>query len=181
VTKAITQSFKKAGSLIYIIGETFDEMGGSEYFRMLGLEGGRVPRVDVLKSTDIMHRLSTATGLRLAESCHDLSDGGLATALAEMTFGGELGAQVDLGMVPGAKDAGSDAVVLFSQSNSRFLCEVESTNREEFEKILHGTPFALIGRVTEAPLFKVTGINGSTVIDESVGALKEAWQKPLDW
>jgi phosphoribosylformylglycinamidine synthase II len=181
VTKAVTQNFKKAGSFIYIIGETLDEMGGSEYFRMLGLEGGRVPRVDVLKSTDIMHRLSTATGLRLVESCHDLSDGGLATALAEMTFGGELGVQIDLSMVPGAKDAGSDAVVLFSQSNSRFLCEVESTNREEFEKILHGTPFALIGRVTEAPLFKVTGINGSTVINESVGALKEAWQKPLDW
>ncbi|MDD5402625.1 MAG: phosphoribosylformylglycinamidine synthase subunit PurL, partial [Dehalococcoidales bacterium] len=77
ISKVISQDFKKPGNLIYIVGDTMDELGGSEYFKSLNLTGGRVPRVDALKSVAVLHHLSAATAKGMVASCHDLSDGGL--------------------------------------------------------------------------------------------------------
>ena len=181
VSKVISQAFQKPGNLIYIIGNTLDEMGGSEYFKALNLCGGQVPRVDVPKSIEIMQRLSTATGLGLVESCHDLSDGGMGVALAEMAFSGNLGAQIELASVPVEEKIEEDDIILFSQSNSRFLCEVSPENQSEFEKLLYGVAFSCIGNTTEAPRLKIVGKKGTTVIDDDIADLRRAWQKPLNW
>jgi phosphoribosylformylglycinamidine synthase II len=181
VSKVISQAFQKPGNLIYIIGNTLDEMGGSEYFKALNLRGGQVPRVDVPKSIEIMQRLSTATGLGLVESCHDLSDGGMGVALAEMAFSGNLGAQIELASVPVEEKTEEDDIILFSQSNSRFLCEVSPENQSEFEKLLYGVAFSCIGNTTEAPRLKIVGKKGTTVIDDDIADLRRAWQKPLNW
>ncbi len=156
-------------------------MGGSEYFKALNLRGGQVPRVDVPKSIEIMQRLSTATGLGLVESCHDLSDGGMGVALAEMAFSGNLGAQIELASVPVEEKTEEDDIILFSQSNSRFLCEVSPENQSEFEKLLYGVAFSCIGNTTEAPRLKIVGKKGTTVIDDDIADLRRAWQKPLNW
>jgi len=181
VSKVISQAFQKPGNLIYIIGNTLDEMGGSEYFKVLNLCGGQVPRVDVPKSIEIMQRLSTATGLGLVESCHDLSDGGIGVALAEMAFSRNLGAQIELASVPVEEKIEEDDIILFSQSNSRFLCEVAPENQSEFEKLLYGVAFSCIGNTTEAPRLKIVGRKGATVIDDDIADLRRAWQKPLNW
>ncbi|MDD2252188.1 MAG: phosphoribosylformylglycinamidine synthase subunit PurL [Dehalococcoidales bacterium] len=180
-SKIISQDFKKPGNLIYLVGSTRNEMGGSEYFKARNIQGGRVPRLDVLKSADIMNRLSTATDKRMLASCHDLSDGGLGVALAEMAFSGGLGTTVDLGKVPTSEQIDSDHVLLFSQSNSRFLCEVTPGDSLEFEKLLYGLPFACIGSITESPRLIITGTSDMAVVDEDIASLKEAWQKPLNW
>jgi phosphoribosylformylglycinamidine synthase len=117
----------------------------------------------------------------LVSSCHDLSDGGLGVALAEMAFSGELGANIDLRLVPVDGTIKRDDCLLFSQSNSRFLCEVETCNQAEFEKMMHNLDYGCIGRVEKQPRMMVTGLGGDIIIDEALQNLKEAWQKPLRW
>jgi len=180
-SRVISSDFKSSSNLVYLIGNTADEMGGSEYYKVMGLSGGRVPRVLVLDSLEIMQRLSTATEKGMVASCHDLSDGGLGAALAEMAFAGGLGASIELIKVPRELNIKRDDVLLFSQSNSRFLCEVEPGNAAEFEKLMSGVDFACIGRVECDPHLLITGMDGKELINESIDGLKEAWQKPLRW
>ncbi len=180
-SKTLSMDFKQSGSIIYLVGTTRDEMGGSEFFKAMGLAGGRVPRVLVLDSRSTMERISIATGKGLVKACHDLSDGGLGVALAEMAFAGGLGAFIDLAKVPASEDADRDEIILFSQSNGRFLCEVEAGKAEEFEKLLSGVDFAAIGQVTGEKQLRVAGLAGQNIIDESISGFKEAWQKTLRW
>ncbi len=180
-SKVISSDLKRAGNLIYILGTTFDEMGGSEYFKIMDLTGGAVPRVLVTHARDTMQRLSIATEKHMVRSCHDISDGGLGAAIAEMAFSGDLGAAIDLSSVPQGGSISRDDTILFSQSNSRFLCEIEPENCQEFEKLFYGTDFACIGQVESGGNLKITGINGRLIINEKVSSLKEAWQAPLGW
>ncbi|MBN1370129.1 MAG: phosphoribosylformylglycinamidine synthase, partial [Dehalococcoidaceae bacterium] len=180
-SRVISSDFKSSLNLVYLVGNTADEMGGSEYFKVMGLSGGRVPRVLALDSLEIMQRLSTATEKGMVASCHDLSDGGLGAALAEMAFAGGLGASIELVKVPREENIKREDVLLFSQSNSRFLCEVEPRNTVEFEKLMSGIDYACIGRVEDNPRLLITGLDGKELVNESIDSLKEAWQKPLRW
>ncbi len=179
--KAVSMDFKKAGNLIYILGATYDEMGGSEYLARMGYIGNKSPIVNFAASRKLMEDLSGATSRRLVRSCHDLSEGGLGVALSEMAFAGNLGAEVSLGAVPQGEIADRDDVLLFSESNSRFLVEIEPGNREEFEITMHGNIFAVIGSVNTSDVLRVEGLNGETIISLPLRALKESWQKPLRW
>ena len=128
-----------------------------------------------------MDSLSAATAHGLVRACHDLSEGGLGVALAEMAFAGGLGADVSLAKVPTGEEIERDDVLLFSESNSRFLAEVEPGNQEEFENALRGNAFAVIGKVTAGDTLKIKGLKGKLVISLPLKTLKEAWQKPLRW
>jgi phosphoribosylformylglycinamidine synthase len=178
--KAVSMDFKKAGNLVYIVGTTFNELGGSEYYALRSCVGSRVPQVDAARAKNLMEALSRATGASLVRACHDLSEGGLGVALAEMAFAGGLGAEVTLAGVP-AENVNRDDFILFSESNSRFLAEVAPENQSRFEHIMAGNTFALIGRVTEDDRVIVHGLNGSQVVNLSLMALKESWQRPLNW
>ncbi len=98
-----------------------------------------------------------------------------------MAFAGELGATVNLKEVPLGEPIDRDDFILFSESNSRFIVEVSPEKKDAFEKEMAGTPFALIGQVTEEPSLEVHGQKGDTVVSISIDELKEAWQKPLRW
>ena len=100
VRLACTMDAKAAGDLVYVLGETRDETGGSEYFAMQGCVGNRVPRVDSQRALALYRGLNAAMRKGLVRSCHDCSDGGLGVALAETAFAGELGMSVDLRQVP---------------------------------------------------------------------------------
>jgi len=179
--KAVSMDFKQAGNLIYVLGATFDELGGSEYYSHLGYIGSNPPQVRPEAARKLMNSISLATSHGLVRACHDLSEGGLGVALAEMAFAGGLGAEVSLDRMPTGEDINRDDVLLFSESNSRFLAEVEPGNQEEFENTLRGNAFAVIGKVTGSDTLKIKGLKGKLVISLPVKTLKEAWQKPLRW
>ncbi|MDA7857924.1 AIR synthase-related protein, partial [bacterium] len=179
VRKAITMDLKKARDLIYILGQTKDELGGSCYLALYEYIGNNVPKVEPHLAKKIMVSLNKAMSEGLVEACHDSAEGGIGVASSEMAFSGELGMEIDLGRIP--SEVKQDDVILFSESNSRFIVEVQEKNKTKFEKIMKGNVFAKIGKVTEDKYFKVKGLNGKTIIKENIFDLKEAWQKTLRW
>jgi phosphoribosylformylglycinamidine synthase len=181
VNKAVSMDFKQPGDLIYVVGATYNEMGGSEYLKAKGFVGNTVPRVNPQKAKKLMESLSRATAKGLVCACHDCSEGGIGVAVAEMAFAGGLGAKVDLKSVPLGEPVDRDDFILFSESNSRFIVEVAPEKQAEFEKALGGNFFAVIGQVNNTDRFEVTGTKGKRVVSVPVSDLKEAWQKPLRW
>jgi phosphoribosylformylglycinamidine synthase len=180
VNRAVTMDAKEPGNLIYLVGETHAELGGSHFALVNSAEGGDVPRVDLQSAPKVFRAVHAAIVHGLLRSCHDLSEGGLAVAAAEMAFAGELGMELDISAA--RKSTGLDAAtVLFSESNTRFLVEVSPTNREAFESAFRGLPALLLGRIIEPRHFVVTDGNGRTVINSNVGELKQSWKTPLAW
>jgi phosphoribosylformylglycinamidine synthase len=178
VRKAVTMDAKSAGDLVYVLGETRDELGGSEYFALYNSIGAQVPAVDAKKALKLYRGLGKAMSRGLVRSCHDCSDGGLGVALAETAFSGGLGMTVDLKKVPAAKISRND-FLLFSESQSRFVVTVAADDRKDFERCLEGNAFAEIGIVEKDPQFRITGLNDTIVIDAGIFDLKESWQKTL--
>lgn len=177
--QAVTPDFKKAGDLIYVLGTTRDETGGSEYFAARGFVGNKVPKVIDPETTIKMYRaLHAAIKLGLIESCHDLSDGGLGVALAESAFSGGLGARVSLAPLP-VDSVERDDVALFSETPSRFLVSVRPEKRGDFEKALAGFAYGCVGEVTPEPRLKIEGLEGKIVVDADTDELKKRWQEPL--
>jgi phosphoribosylformylglycinamidine (FGAM) synthase-like enzyme len=112
------------------------------------------------------------------KACHDLSEGGLAVAAAEMAFAGGFGLELDLQKVPG-KDLTRSDFVLFSESNSRFLIEVAEVDRADFELLMKGKSCALIGKVTKDEKLVFHGLNGKIVIDSPLEVLRRSWKGTL--
>lgn len=193
VAKCVTMDLKKPGNAIYLIGRTWPETAGSHFHLVRGMAGGLVPRVrtaEALATFQGVHRAIAAGHVR---SCHDLSEGGLAVALAEMAFAGGFGVEADLdeaisrGLATTDYDAderaaaealGAAATMLFAESNSRFLVEVAPDKESAFRDTLGDIPSFRVGTVTENPRLTIRAGN-ETRIDSSLADLKEAWQKPL--
>jgi phosphoribosylformylglycinamidine synthase II len=180
-SRTTTPDFKTPGSLIYLLGETFEELGGSEYFRRHQGLGREVPRVDASRGRRTMVAVGAAIGRRVVTACHDLSDGGLGIALAEMCFAAGIGAKVSLDKVVGSQRFKRDDFLLFSESNSRFLCEVPARERDALEKLTAGlrVPCRSIGRTRENPELLVQGLHGDEVVRLSLGEAETAWRRAL--
>jgi len=179
VSKAVSMDFKKKGNLVYIIGLTKDELGGSHYYYLSGQTGKNVPRVDAKNGRRLMDRLSRVIQKGYAVSCHDCSEGGIGVALSEMAFSGELGAEINLKNIPRDRTLDRDDKILFSESNTRFIVEVPKNKRANFEKGLKGLPLGLIGNIKSSKRLKIFGLNGKKVLDEDIEGLKKAWQRPF--
>ncbi len=175
---AVTMDAKRPGDLVYLLGETADELGGSEYYALHGEIGANVPKVDATSALARYRALNAAQREQLVASCHDLSDGGLAVALAETAFAGGYGLQVELAQVP-VRGTLRDDHLLYSESQSRLLVTVRPELRDRFEALFAGQTCACIGRVTAEPRLKVSGQTGQTLLDSHIDELKEAWQAPL--
>jgi phosphoribosylformylglycinamidine synthase len=181
VNKCVTMDTKKASNLLFIVGETKNELGGSHYYKIKGHLGANVPRLDLGTSPRIARKISEAIAEGLVVSCHDCSEGGLAVALAEMAFAGGLGIEADLRGLPRSKGCTRPDVQLFSESNSRYVVEVEPEKFDAFARLMLNVPFGQIGRVTQEQTLVVRTEDGGTVIEADITALKQAWQKPFDW
>ncbi|MFP5222966.1 MAG: AIR synthase-related protein [Acidobacteriota bacterium] len=179
-SQAMTSDFKQAGDVIYVLGLTRPELGGSELADELGFASASVPQVDALSARKRYQSVRKAAQGKLMNACHDCSDGGLAVALAEMCVGGRLGAQVDLSRVPKSPDCASPLEVLYSESHSRFVVGVPSGNVPSFEKVFAGQWMAPIGRVTDSGKLVVTN-GGVDILSQDVEALAEAFKRTLDW
>jgi phosphoribosylformylglycinamidine synthase subunit PurSL len=181
VRKAVTMDVKRSGDLVYVLGKTGSELGGSEYFAMNGFIGNMVPKVDTARAYRRYRALHEAIMAGVIASCHDLSDGGLAVACAESAFSGGRGLALDLGRVLWKGDISekNDASLLFSESASRHLVTVHPEHRERFEEIMSGNCFSIVGYVTCEPEMAITGLGGGIVIKAGLEELKDAWQKTL--
>ena len=179
VRKAVSLDLKKPGDLLYIVGETYLELGGSEYYKLKGFLGNSVPKVRVETAKKIMEAVVKVINLDLINACHDLSEGGLGVAAAEMAFAGGHGLEIHLRNVPTIEKIGRNDLLLFSESNSRFLIEVPSSKKEEFEKLMNNVPHALIGKVAKTSGFCVYGLNGEIVVETRIDELLEHWKSFL--
>lgn len=168
IRKAVSTPFKRRGNPLFLVGETRPEFGGSALYDLLGRSGGTVPRSDgrALKRKTAL--LRAAVGRGLVASCHDLSEGGLAAAAAEMAMGGGLGA--DLRLDP---DLRPD-VALFSESCGRWLVEVPRPRRASFQRLLGGQA----GVVGGARLVARSG--SRKALDLPLEKLDRAWRRGLE-
>ena len=178
VRKAITMDGKKPGDLVYILGETFHELGGSEYYASQGFIGDRAPRVNAKKARSLYRKVHEAIRKGLIRSCHDCSDGGLGVALAETAFAGGLGMEIDLRKVP-RSDVNRSDHLLFSESQSRFVVTIDPSKKRVFEKLLGQSVFREVGVVRKGEMLRMIGLQGKKIIEANIFDLKEAWQKTL--
>ncbi|MBN2453339.1 MAG: phosphoribosylformylglycinamidine synthase subunit PurL [Candidatus Omnitrophica bacterium] len=174
--KAISMDLKKKGSALYMVGLTFDEMGGSQYYKMRGSLGNDVPRVDPVNGRKIMNSLAKAIERGLVLSCHDCSDGGMAVALAEMAFAGGLGVNVRLDpyAMPIGQELLLNDILLFSESNTRFIVEI--ADEKKFIAAMKGLPIWKLGNVRGDSYFNIYGPDGKLAVTTGTGRLKSAWQ-----
>ena len=179
--RAVSMDLKREGDLMYLVGATHNELGGSHYYGTYDRIGNSVPRVDPVKGKKLMDALSGATAKGLVRACHDLSEGGLGVAAAEMAFAGGLGMELHLDRVPTGEPVKRDDLILFSESNTRFLVEVPPQAAQQFVEAMADVEFAEVGRVTSDDRLEVYGLNGDLVLSAGIGELKEAWQRPLRW
>ena len=177
IRRVVTLDLKRVGDPLYIIGVTKPELGGSEYYRLMGFLGASVPRLRPSETIKAYRRLLEAMDRGLVKACHDLSEGGLAVAAAEMAFTGWLGLEIDLDAVP-AEGVMRPDQLLFSESNGRLLVEVVEGCESEFEDLMADSPNARIGRVIdEENLIILSG--GEALMNLSLKELIEAWKTPL--
>jgi phosphoribosylformylglycinamidine synthase len=199
VSKCVTMDLKEPGNLLYIVGITRDELGGSHYERLCtdlcdadlksqNSGSRRVPRVHPHAAIRTFAAVHRAINAGLVRACHDLSEGGLAVAVAEMAFAGGFGADLELALVPGDdslnwKDAFENAVVarLFGESNTRFVCEVRPKDTGAFEAAIGGAVYAQFGLVTKRDQLTIHFDKAVMLVQCKLAALKEAWQRPLRW
>jgi phosphoribosylformylglycinamidine synthase II len=178
VRRCVTMDLKEPGNLLFLVGATKKEMGGSHYHLVRGIEGGTVPRPDLELAPRLFRKLHDAITSGLVRSCHDVSEGGLAVAVAEMAFAGGVGADVTcLG-----DNSLPDDVFLFSESTTRFVVEVRSDKAAAFQASLGSDiPWTQLGHTCKEPHFRIAGAGGEWLIWTELAALKEAWQKPMRW
>ena len=175
----IGSSLRRSNSLLYLIGHTEDEMGGSVFARTHGVEDGKVPQTDCAANMELYKAYYGALTSGLVLSAHDVSEGGLAVTAAEMAFSGKGGVRLDLTKVPTVNGWKSPAVPLFSESTGRILVEVDPEFAADFETAMDGFPCACIGGVTEEKRLTATCCGGEKVLDCDIANLKKLWKDGL--
>jgi len=166
-----TQGFKSAGDIVFLLGETKAELGGSEFQAVVhGVVEGRPPQLDLEVEKKLLGTVLEAIQGGLVRSAHDLSEGGLAVALAESCISGGVGAKVDI-----TSELRPD-FMLFSESQSRILLSASPEKAEALEKLLaeRGVPAARIGVVEGSELN--VAVNGTEVLSKPVDQLRRVWE-----
>ena len=177
VSRAVSLDAKRPGDLVYVIGSTAAELGGSEYFAMLGAVGSNCPKVDAEKAKAIYAKVSDATGAKIVNSLTTPALGGLGIAFAKTAMAGRLGLKVALDKVPVSGNC-TELELLFSESNSRFVATVAPENKEKFEKLLDGITFACVGEVTGEQEIEFSGKELNFKVDTA--ELLKSYKATLD-
>lgn len=180
VNKTVTMDLKDIGNDVYLLGITNNELGGSVYSKIKNIKSGIVPDVNVKVSKDLMKKLHKAIMEGLVESCHDCSEGGFITAVSEMAFAGDKGIKIDADAIKTGEKM-TLAETVFSESNTRFIVEVNPQNSKEFEKIFKGHVFSKIGTITDDKNLLLVSEKSKISIKENIKNLQKAWQKTLQW
>jgi phosphoribosylformylglycinamidine synthase len=184
IEQAVTMDLKEPGNVLYLVGDTKEELGGSHYAMIHSIDGGRIPHVDPTRAPALFTQVHAAIRLGCVKSCHDLSEGGLAAALAEVCFAGGLGAEIDLAMLAAKSGINDPSVLLFSESNTRFLIEVAASDVTSFEVMMNppdrDSRAVRLGIVNNsAKLVIRRKAKAECVVDATIEELKTVWQQPL--
>jgi phosphoribosylformylglycinamidine (FGAM) synthase-like enzyme len=190
VAQCVTMDLKKAGNELFQIGVTGNHFGGSHWAMVNGMTGGNVPTVDAERAKATFAYLHQAIKSGLVRSCHDMSEGGLAVAIAEMAFAGGLGAEVtceEIGIEMPEVDPAAEinvsyaaAAIMFSESNTRFVVEIEPEKVDAFRTAMGDIDVQRIGKVIDEPKLTIEMAH-IVVIESDLATLKAAWQGTLDW
>ncbi|MCX8065682.1 MAG: phosphoribosylformylglycinamidine synthase subunit PurL [Candidatus Hydrogenedentes bacterium] len=176
VYKTTTMDVKSPGDRIYIVGKTVESLGGSEWANLMKIEGGTIPTVMPNIAVAQYEKIHKAIENELVNSCHDCSDGGLAVALAESAFAGELGMKIDIRNL----SISEDIVALFSETPSRIVVTVSPEKEKDFLNLMKGCDVFYLGEVVDNPEFVIQGTK-DICIRTDIYTLKEAWQRTLRW
>jgi phosphoribosylformylglycinamidine synthase len=178
VAKCVTMDARFPGDLVYVLGETRNELGGGEFYEMLGATGLNVPKVDIPRFWPHYLALHRAVREELVTSCHAVARGGLAVHLALAAMAGEVGIEVDLQQIP-ASPGLTGSRLMFSESCGRFLLTVAPEKKDDFEKLFAGLSLGCVGAVSETPVLRLADGEGKPVMEENIELLKAAWQRPF--
>ncbi len=170
ISKSVTLDAKCAGDIVYVIGETKPELGGSEYFAMLdNAVGNNVPKVDAAAALKTYEAVSAGSKRELWRSLATPALGGLGVSFAKSAMAGRLGMKIDLDAVP-VSEKMDEKTLLFSESNSRFVATVAPESQAEVEALLKDIPHAAVGTVTAEKVLSLG--SAEFTVDELLSAYK---------
>lgn len=172
VSRTVSADLKKAGTQIVLVGQRNSaEMAGSVYYDLLGHTGNSLPLLNPETLMQVFQAVYRAINAGQVLACHDISEGGAAAALAEMCFGGGLGAQLN---IPEDEPAEN---FLFNETAGCFLAEIPAGSRPA--DIFSSVPCRLIGKTTEDKVITAAEQSGNTLFTVPLDKLKAAWQQPM--
>jgi phosphoribosylformylglycinamidine synthase len=180
-SKAVSTDFKEPGDIIYVLGETRAELGGSFLEKILsaeqgdGFNQGPCPSVKTGEALELYRRLHECITGGIIRSCHDISDGGLAVAAAESVLGGRLGAKMQLDKMLSDELTSETTRLLFSETPSRFVVSIAPGNKARFEAIMKGSKIAEAGSVTSDDMLVISK-NEKICLDLSIRDIEKAWK-----
>ncbi len=171
VTSTVSSDIKRPGSTLVLVGDRdINRMGGSTYFEVAGAQSANIPAINLETLPAVFNAIHSAISKGVVMACHDISEGGLLAALAEMCFGGDAGAEINI------QEGCRADYFLFNETAGCFLVEVESP--EIAKEMFTGVPFQLIGRSVKKQL--ITAFQGpGKLFEVSTASLFDAWQKPM--
>lgn len=179
--KAISLDAKMRGDYVYVLGENYEELGGSEYFAMIGEQlrgerftGNSVPQVDTEKNLKLYRDFHNATEKGLVASAQGVGIGGLAVALAKTAMGGRMGMTVFLGNTLDVNMR--QDYTLFSESQGRFVVTVDPEKAPEFEKSISGNRFARIGFMRQDDRFIIQNNSGQSIVKTNVNDMLNSYK-----
>ena len=177
IRNCVSSNFKGEDNNLYLIGKkTERELGGSEYYKIMNIVNEDVPKVDINLLEKCMKGLLICNEKGYVSSCHDISEGGLGVCLSEMAIGGNIGATIDISVVN--KNLRDD-FLLFSESNTRWVVEINTINCKNFEKLLHNfeVPFIKIGKTKGKKL--LINNNERNIINLNIKNIRDKWKKSI--
>ena len=174
VLKTISIDVKFPDDLVYILGETKNELGGSEYFALNKSVGNNIPKVEALKNKKLYSTFYKATKKQLISSAISITRGGLGVALAKTALAGKLGIEVSFNKLPGQVSRNDFA--LFSESQGRILVTINPKNKKGFEKIMERNSFKEIGKVTSNQRLMIKGLDNKEIINLNLEKLENAYK-----
>jgi phosphoribosylformylglycinamidine synthase len=172
--KAVSIDFKSSGDALFLLGDTYDELGGSGYFRMLGRNDGTVPSVDGKKNLALYRALERAIQKELVSSSVSLGRGGLAFALLRSSMAAKLGSKISLADISGKTS--SDDAALFSESQGRILVSVDPKKKKAFTSLFKNLPLSEIGTVSKGAYVSVESRKGKAVAKISLTSALNAYR-----
>lgn len=190
--QAISMEFKSCSDLIYVLCAGGLGLAGSQYAELQGWHSAMLPKIDLKKSAELYRRMHTAITSGWVKSCHDISEGGLAVALAECVIGSGLGADIHMNVVrdtalvyspshvgPNAQMLTRDDFALFAEGPARLIVTIQPELREEWEHLWSGFSCNMIGEVVQNDALTFKNDDGSTVLSTSAQEMAAAWKTPL--
>jgi phosphoribosylformylglycinamidine synthase len=180
-SRVVQRAFRASGDVVVLLGEGRDELGGSEYLKIVhGLVRGRPPALDLAREAALQRLLVEGASAGLVRSAHDCAEGGLAVTLAECSFGTGLGVEADVAPIASRAPAFEDVATLFAESASRVVVSVAQDRVDELAALAarHGVPATVIGNVS-GDRIRVS-IGGRQVLDEALADAERIWATAID-